>query len=130
MAACSIIRRRPASAWSASASWRPGALTGTAERHPTASRAAGTDRVGAQLRDGSGARPAADAAGHRRLCRQPGGGGDPFRHHHPAMGTILVGMATVEEFEGSLAAVLKGPLPQAALDRLEALTKSFSGEQR
>jgi hypothetical protein len=46
------------------------------------------------------------------------------------MGTILVGMATVGEFEGSLAAVLKGPLPQAALDRLNELTAGFSGEQR
>ena len=31
------------------------------------------------------------------------------------MGTILVGMATPQEFEGALAAVQKGPLPQAAL---------------
>jgi aryl-alcohol dehydrogenase-like predicted oxidoreductase len=53
-----------------------------------------------------------------------------FAITHPAMGTILVGMATVEEFEASLAAVQKGPLPQAALDRLADLTASFAGEQR
>ncbi len=46
------------------------------------------------------------------------------------MGTILVGMATVAEFEASLAAVQKGPLPQAALDRLNALTAGFAGEHR
>jgi L-galactose dehydrogenase/L-glyceraldehyde 3-phosphate reductase len=46
------------------------------------------------------------------------------------MGSILVGMATVEDFQASLAAVLKGPLPQAALDRLNALTAGFTGEQR
>ena len=53
-----------------------------------------------------------------------------FAITHPAMGTILVGMATVDEFEASLAAILKGPLPQAALDRLNVLTAGFSGEQR
>lgn len=53
-----------------------------------------------------------------------------FAITHPAMGTILVGMATVEEFQGSLAAVQKGPLPQAALDRLAALTAGFTGESR
>jgi aryl-alcohol dehydrogenase-like predicted oxidoreductase len=53
-----------------------------------------------------------------------------FAITHPAMGAILVGMATIEEFQASLAAVLKGPLPPAALDRLDALTTGFSGEQR
>jgi hypothetical protein len=46
------------------------------------------------------------------------------------MGTILVGLATPQEFEHSLVAVLKGPLPQAALDRLSALRDAFSGETR
>ena len=36
------------------------------------------------------------------------------------MGTILVGMATPQQFEDALAAVQKGPLPPAALDRLSA----------
>jgi aryl-alcohol dehydrogenase-like predicted oxidoreductase len=53
-----------------------------------------------------------------------------FAISHPAMGTILVGMATPQEFEDALAAVEKGPLPQAALDRLSALRQSFSGEPR
>jgi aryl-alcohol dehydrogenase-like predicted oxidoreductase len=53
-----------------------------------------------------------------------------FAIAHPAMGTILVGMATIEEFEGSLAAVVKGPLPQSALDRLNELTAGFLGERR
>jgi len=53
-----------------------------------------------------------------------------FAISHPAMGTILVGMATVDEFESALAAVQKGPLPQAALDRLAALTAGFAGEAR
>jgi hypothetical protein len=37
------------------------------------------------------------------------------------MGTILVGMATPQQFEDALAAVQKGPLPAAALDRLSAM---------
>jgi aryl-alcohol dehydrogenase-like predicted oxidoreductase len=53
-----------------------------------------------------------------------------FAITHPAMGTILVGMATVEEFDGALAAVRKGPLPAAALARLAELRAGFSGESR
>ena len=49
---------------------------------------------------------------------------------HPAMGTILVGVATPQQFEDALAAVMKGPLPQAALDRLAALQQGFAGEAR
>jgi aryl-alcohol dehydrogenase-like predicted oxidoreductase len=53
-----------------------------------------------------------------------------FAISHPAMGTILVGMATPQQFEDALAAVQKGPLPKAALDRLSALRQGFSGEPR
>jgi aryl-alcohol dehydrogenase-like predicted oxidoreductase len=53
-----------------------------------------------------------------------------FAITHPAMGTILVGMATPTEFEQALAAVNKGPLPQAALDSLAAAQRGFAGETR
>ena len=46
------------------------------------------------------------------------------------MGTILVGIATPQQFEDALAATEKGPLPQAALDRLAELRQEFSGEPR
>jgi len=49
---------------------------------------------------------------------------------HPAMGTILVGVATPQQFEDALAAVMKGPLPKAALDRLAQLQQGFAGEAR
>jgi len=49
---------------------------------------------------------------------------------HPAMGTILVGIATPQQFEDALAAVEKGPLPAAALERLKSLRQSFAGEAR
>jgi len=53
-----------------------------------------------------------------------------FAISHPAVGTILVGMGTPEQFETALAAVEKGPLPKAALDRLSELQRGFSGETR
>jgi aryl-alcohol dehydrogenase-like predicted oxidoreductase len=53
-----------------------------------------------------------------------------FAIGHPAVGTILVGMATPQQFEDALAAVQKGPLPPAALKRLEALRQGFVGEPR
>jgi aryl-alcohol dehydrogenase-like predicted oxidoreductase len=53
-----------------------------------------------------------------------------FALSHPAMGTILVGMATPQQFEDALAAVEKGPLPKAALDRLSELRQGFVGEKR
>ena len=53
-----------------------------------------------------------------------------FAMTHKAMGTILVGMATFDQFEQSLAAVNKGPLPQSTLSRLAELQKGFAGEPR
>jgi L-galactose dehydrogenase/L-glyceraldehyde 3-phosphate reductase len=53
-----------------------------------------------------------------------------FAIANPAMGTILVGMASVDEFEAALAAVMKGPLPAEALQRVAELTAGFSGESR
>ena len=49
---------------------------------------------------------------------------------HRAIGTVLVGIATQHQFENALAAVEKGPLPSAALDRLSAVLQTFSGEPR
>jgi L-galactose dehydrogenase/L-glyceraldehyde 3-phosphate reductase len=53
-----------------------------------------------------------------------------FAIAHPAVGTILVGMATPQQFEDALAAVRKGPLPREALARLAALQQGFVGEAR
>lgn len=47
-----------------------------------------------------------------------------------AIGTILVGMATPEQFDDSLKAIEKGPLSQAALERLTQLRSTFTGEAR
>ena len=107
-----------------------GALSGVAERHPIASPP--PDPIGsAHAYD-------ADLERARRLLPlvQEGHAGSlaeaaiRFAMTHKAMGTILVGMATFEQFEHSLAAVNKGPLSPAALARLAELQKSFVGEQR
>jgi aryl-alcohol dehydrogenase-like predicted oxidoreductase len=107
-----------------------GALSGSAERHPIASPA--PEPIGSAMNYG------ADIDRARRLMPlvEEGFAGSlteaatRFSISHPAMGTILVGMATPREFEEALAAVQKGPLPQAALDRLAALRERFAGEAR
>jgi aryl-alcohol dehydrogenase-like predicted oxidoreductase len=107
-----------------------GALSGAAERHPIASPP--PDPIGsANSYEG-------DLQRARRLAPlvQQGHAGSlaeaavRFAISHPAMGTILVGMATLAEFEQSLAAVNKGKLPQAALDSLAASQRGFAGEAR
>lgn len=107
-----------------------GALSGEAERHPIASPP--PDPIG------SANSYNADLGRARRLVPlvQEGHAGSlaeaaiRFALTHQAMGTILVGMATIDQFEQSLAAVNKGPLSQAALARLAELQKGFVGEPR
>ncbi|MBV8927449.1 MAG: aldo/keto reductase [Bradyrhizobium sp.] len=107
-----------------------GALSGSAERHPVASPP--PEPIGsATSYDG-------DVERARRLTAlvKEGFAGSlaeaatRFPLSHPAMGTILVGIATPEQFDDALAAVEKGPLPQAALQRLAALRQAFAGEAR
>jgi aryl-alcohol dehydrogenase-like predicted oxidoreductase len=107
-----------------------GALSGLPERHPIAS--APPEPIGSAMSYD------ADIARARRLMPLAAEGfaatlteaATRFALSHPAMGTILVGMATPEQFEGALAAVQKGPLPPAALERLSALQQAFVGEPR
>jgi aryl-alcohol dehydrogenase-like predicted oxidoreductase len=107
-----------------------GALSGSDQRHPIASPP--PEPIGtASSYD-------ADVARARRLLPLVTEGfaaslpeaAIRFAITHKAMGTILVGMATVDEFEGALAAVQKGPLPAAVLARLAALREGFAGEHR
>ena len=107
-----------------------GALSGSVERHPIAGAA--PEPIGSAMNYD------ADVGRARRLLPLIEDGfasslteaATRFALSHPAMGTILVGMATPQQFEDALAAVQKGPLPQAALDRLSALRQAFSGEPR
>jgi aryl-alcohol dehydrogenase-like predicted oxidoreductase len=107
-----------------------GALSGSAERHPIAGAAPAP--IGSALSYD------ADVERARRLMPLVREGfalslaeaATRFAISHPAMGTILVGMATPRQFEEALEAVEKGPLPPAALDRLAALQRGFAGEAR
>ncbi|MGB7078912.1 MAG: aldo/keto reductase [Xanthobacteraceae bacterium] len=107
-----------------------GALSGSAERHPIASPP--PEPIGSALSY------AADIARASRLLPLVTEGfaaslteaATRFAITDPAIGTILVGMATPQQFEDALAAVQKGPLPPAALERLTALRQGFVGEQR
>jgi aryl-alcohol dehydrogenase-like predicted oxidoreductase len=107
-----------------------GALSGSAERHPIASPPPAPI--------GSSMNYEADVVRSSRLMPLVREGfaaslteaATRFAISHPAIGTILVGMATPQQFEDALAAVRKGPLPPAALDRLSALRQGFTGEPR
>jgi aryl-alcohol dehydrogenase-like predicted oxidoreductase len=107
-----------------------GALSGSAERHPIAGPA--PEPIGSAMSYD------ADIDRARRLMPLIEEGfadslteaATRFALSHPTMGTILVGMATPQQFEDALTAAEKGPLPQVALDRLSALRQAFSGEAR
>ena len=107
-----------------------GALSGSADRHPIASPP--PDPIGSALKYDS------DIARARRLMPLVTEGfaaslteaATRFAVTQSAIGTILVGMATPQQFEDALAAVLKGPLPTAALERLKGLRQDFVGETR
>ena len=107
-----------------------GALSGSAARHPIAGPA--PEPIGSAMSY------AADIDRARRLMPLVEEGfasslseaATRFALSHPAMGTILVGTATPQQFEDALTAAEKGPLPQAALDRLSVLRQAFSGEPR
>jgi aryl-alcohol dehydrogenase-like predicted oxidoreductase len=107
-----------------------GALSGSAVRHPIASPP--PEPIGsAKTYDGDLARaqrlmPLVTEGFAANLAEAA----TRFCITHPAMGTILVGVATPQQFEDALAALLKGPLPQAALDKLAVLQRGFEGEAR
>ena len=107
-----------------------GALSGSPERHPIASPP--PEPIGsAKSYD-------ADLKRARRLMPLVAEGfaaslteaATRFSLSHPGVGTILVGIATPAQFDTALAAVAKGPLPPAALDRLAELQQGFAGEGR
>jgi aryl-alcohol dehydrogenase-like predicted oxidoreductase len=107
-----------------------GALSGSGERHPIAGPA--PEPIGSAMSYD------ADIDRARRLMPLVEEGfaaslteaATRFALSHPAMGTILVGMATPQQFEDALTAAEEGPLPQTALDRLSALRQGFAGEAR
>jgi aryl-alcohol dehydrogenase-like predicted oxidoreductase len=107
-----------------------GALSGSAERHPIASPP--PEPIGSAMSYQGDLRRAQRLAPlvAEGFAANLAEAATRFCISHSAMGTILVGVATPQQFEDALAAVLKGPLPKAALDRLAALQQGFVGEAR
>jgi L-galactose dehydrogenase/L-glyceraldehyde 3-phosphate reductase len=107
-----------------------GALSGSTERHPIASPP--PEPIGSAMSYD------ADVSRARRLIPLINEGfasslteaASRFAISHPAIGTILVGMATPQQFDDELDGVQKGPVPLAALERLTTLRQAFAGEPR
>lgn len=107
-----------------------GALSGSAARHPIASPP--PEPIGSAWTYN------ADIARAQRLMPLVEEGfvaslteaATRFAITEPAVGTVLVGVATPQQFEDAFAAVEKGPLPAAALERLAPLRQGFAGEAR
>jgi aryl-alcohol dehydrogenase-like predicted oxidoreductase len=107
-----------------------GALSGSDARHPIASPP--PEPIG------SAGSYEADLARARRLLPlvQEGFAASlveaalRFPISHPALTTMLFGIASVAEFEAGLAAYGKGPLSAAAIARLRELQAGFVGEPR
>jgi len=107
-----------------------GALSGSPERHPIASPP--PEPIGSAMNYD------ADLLRAQRLAPLVKEGfaenlteaATRFAVTNRSIGTILVGIATPQQFDAALAAVAKGPLPQGALDRLAQLQQQFTGEAR
>ncbi|HUA55455.1 MAG TPA: aldo/keto reductase [Candidatus Sulfotelmatobacter sp.] len=107
-----------------------GALSASAERHPNASPP--PDPIG------SASTYNADLERAKRLAPLVSEGHASslveaslrFVIANPALTTVLIGIATVEQLETAIAAVERGPLPAAALARVGALQAAFAGEAR
>jgi aryl-alcohol dehydrogenase-like predicted oxidoreductase len=107
-----------------------GALSGSTERHSVASPP--PEPIGSAMKY------EADVERARRLMPLVKEGfatslteaATRFAISQAAIGTILVGIATPHQFDEALAAVQKGPLPTAALERHSKLLQTFSGESR
>lgn len=107
-----------------------GALSGEAERHPIASPAPAPI--------GSAHEYDVDLARARRLQALVTEGyaatlaeaAVRFAIAHPAMSTVLIGTATIDQLDQAIAAAEKGGLPPAALQRAAALQREFAGEAR
>jgi L-galactose dehydrogenase/L-glyceraldehyde 3-phosphate reductase len=107
-----------------------GALTGSPDRHPVASPApapiGSAHGYDADLARALRLQPLVDEGFVASLAEAA----TRYAISHAALGTALIGVASPEQFEQALAAVARGPLPPAALDRIAALQQGFAGETR
>ena len=107
-----------------------GALSGTTDRHPVASPA--PEPIGSALSYDTDLQRASRfmplvTEGFAATLSEAA---IRFALSHPAMGTILVGMASLEQFEASVAAAVKGQLSAEALELAAQITANLPHELR
>ena len=95
-----------------------GALSGTADRHPLAMQDVAPIGSAPSFAD-----DVARARALEPLLREGAAGSltelaERFVISHPAVSTMLVGYSTLDQLEAAIAAVEKGPLPDAVLKRI------------
>jgi aryl-alcohol dehydrogenase-like predicted oxidoreductase len=105
-----------------------GALSGSAERHPVASPPPAPIGSASTYEEDLDRARRFEPLVAEGFAESLAEAATRFAISHPAMGTILVGMATAEQFEAALSAVHKGRLPRAALERLTELQRGFAAE--
>jgi aryl-alcohol dehydrogenase-like predicted oxidoreductase len=107
-----------------------GALTGSAERHPIASPP--PNPLGTALSYEGDLRRAQKFAPLVRegFAASLAEAAVRFVISHAGISTVLVGMATPDEFEQALTAIEKGKLPVAALELVATRQRGFIGEPR
>jgi aryl-alcohol dehydrogenase-like predicted oxidoreductase len=104
-----------------------GALSGVETRHPTAVPSV------EPIASGPDYATDVDRARRLRLLVEEGHAASPveaalrFALASDAVSTVLLGYSSLEHLETAAAAVAKGPLPPAALDRLAVLWRGFAG---
>jgi aryl-alcohol dehydrogenase-like predicted oxidoreductase len=105
-----------------------GALSGSAKRHPIASPPpapiGSAPTYEADLARAGELSPLVTDGYARSLSEAA----TRFALSHSAIAMILVGMASIHEFEQALAAVKRGPLPPAGLARVAELQQTFVGK--
>jgi aryl-alcohol dehydrogenase-like predicted oxidoreductase len=107
-----------------------GALSGTEERHPLGSPPPAPIGSGADYR-----RDVERARRFLPLIRD--GHADSlielairYPLAQPAVSTVLVGYSTLDQLDYAARAVEKGPLPEATIERIAEIQRSFAGEPR
>ena len=107
-----------------------GALNGSAEPHPLASRKVGPMGTGSTFTADQ-----ARAARFTALVRDGHAASVPeaaFRYalSDPRITSVLGGYSSLAHLENAAAAIAKGPLPPAALAAVAAIQSTFAGEPR
>src|SRR5271169_3083042 len=107
-----------------------GALSGTEDRHPLGSPSVEPIGSGGSYRTDVKRARRFEPLVHEGFAGSLVEAAIRFAIANDAVSTALVGYSTLDQLEYAAAAVNRGPLPSAALDRLKTLHAGFIGEAR